>query len=316
MLDPQRRSDACTTPLAEVRIFDVIVIGGGPAGLSAALMLGRCRRTVLLCDRGQPRNRRSRALHGYLTRDGVAPATLNELGRAELTQYGIELRSIGVTAVSRLADRFQVSLDNGRDEVARFVLIATGVIDDLPAIPGFQECYGRSVFHCPYCDGWEWRDRPLAVFGRGRDAAHMALGLKTWSGDILLCSNGTAISRVVRDRLARNQIVVRPEPVLGLDHRDGALSAIRFADQDVVPRDALFFTTAQHPQSDLAVKLGCSLNRRGTVNTGTLCDTNVPGVFVAGDASRDAQFVVVAAAEGVKAAVAINTALQHGNLLA
>jgi thioredoxin reductase len=304
------------TPPVERPIFDVIVIGGGPAGLSAALMLGRCRRSVLLCDRGQPRNQRSRALHGYLTRDGVAPATLNELGRAELGQYGIELRAIGVTAVSRVEDRFQVSLANGHDEAAQFVLIATGVIDELPAIPGFHECYGRSAFHCPYCDGWEWRDRPLAVFGRGRDAAHMALGLKTWSADIVLCSNGTSISRALRDRLARNQIAVRAEPVAGLDHREGALSAIRFGGGASVPRDALFFTTGQHPQSDLAIQLGCSLTRRGTVNTGMLCDTNVPGVFVAGDASRDAQFVVVAAAEGVKAAVAINKALQKRDLLA
>lgn len=296
-------------------MFDVVVIGGGPAGLSAALMLGRCRRRVLLCDRGQPRNQRSRALHGYLTRDGVAPATLNELGRAELEKYGIECRPIGVTTVRKLADHFQVSLDTGVDETARFVLIATGVIDDLPAIPGFPECYGRTVFHCPYCDGWEWRDRRLAVFGRGKDGAHLALGLKTWSADIVLCSNGTSIGRALRDRLARNQIAVRLEPVVGLDHHDGALSAIRFGGDATVPRDALFFTTGQHHQSDLAIRLGCSLTHRGTVKTGTLCDTNVPGVFVAGDASRDAQFVVVAASEGVKAAVAINKALQKSDLV-
>ena len=190
----------------------------------------------------------------------MAPATLNQLGRAELGQYGIEFRAIGVTAVGRLADRFQVSLANGLHETARFVLIATGVIDELPAIPGFKECYGRSVFHCPYCDGWEWRDRRLAVFGRGRDAAHLALGLKTWSADIVLCANGTSIGRALRDRLARNEIAVRSDPVVGLDHHDGALSAIRFGDDAAVPRDALFFTTAQHPQSDLAIRLGCSFN--------------------------------------------------------
>jgi len=296
-------------------MFEVIVIGGGPAGLSAALMLGRCRRTVLLCDRGQPRNHRSSALHGYLTRDGIEPATLNELGRGELEKYGIEIRSIGVTEVHKLDDGFHVSLTDGRDETARFVLIATGVIDDLPAIPGLGECYGRSVFHCPYCDGWEWRDRPLAVFGRGRDEAHMSLGLKTWSADLIVCSNGTPISRALRDRLERNQIAFRTEAIVGLDHRDGALSAIRFAGNEVVARDALFFTTSQHPQSDLAIRLGCSLTHRGTVKTGTLCDTNVPGIFVAGDASRDAQFVVVAAAEGVKAAVAINKALQQREIV-
>lgn len=297
-------------------MFDVIIVGGGPAGLSAALMLGRCRRTVLLCDRGEPRNGRSSALHGYLTRDGIAPATLNELGRGELGKYGIELRPIGVTAVRRLADGFRVSLADGRHEIGRFVLIATGVIDDLPGISGFAECYGRSVFHCPYCDGWEWRDRPLAVFGRARHAASMALGLKTWTADLLVCSNGTPISRALRDRLGRNHIAFRTDRVVGLDHRDGVLTAVRFESHVAVPRDALFFTTAQHPQSDLAIRLGCSLTHRGTVKTGTLCDTNVPGVFVAGDASRDAQFVVVAAAEGVKAAVAINKALQRRDVVA
>ena len=117
-------------------------------------------------------------------------AHLMKWDAAELVKYGIECRPIAVTAVTRVSDSFQVSFDNGRAEAARFVLIATGVTDDLPAIPGFEECYGRSVFHCPYCDGWEWRDRRLAVFGRGGDGARLALGLKTWSADVLLCSHG------------------------------------------------------------------------------------------------------------------------------
>src|ERR1044072_7800880 len=129
-------------------MFDVIVGGGGPAGLSAALMLGRCRRRVLLCDLGEPRNRQSSALHGYLTRDGTAPKTLNELGRAELVQYGIEFRCIGVTGARKGARHARVTLSDGREECARFLLLATGVIDDLPAITGILDCYGRSVFHC------------------------------------------------------------------------------------------------------------------------------------------------------------------------
>ena len=291
-------------------MFDVVVVGGGPAGSSAALMLGRCRRRVLLLDLGQPRNRRSHALHGYLTRDGITPSAFTELGRVELQTYGVELRPIGVTGATLAGDHYRVSLGDGTEEHARYLLIATGAIDDLPAIPGFDECYGRSIFHCPYCDGWEWRKRPLAAFGRGTDVAGLALGLKTWSADVVVCTHGARLERRLRERLDRNGIRIRTEPVERIDHADGALTRLVFASGDPLPRHALFFATGQHPQSSLAISLGCTLNRRGTVNTGSRCDTNVPRLFVAGDASRDAQFVVVAAAEGVKAAVAINKALQ------
>lgn len=295
-------------------MFDVVVVGGGPAGLSAALMLGRCRRRVLLCDLGAPRNRRTTALHGYLTRDGVPPSEFTNLGRCELTAYGIDVRSVGVTDAQWNDGHFQVTLGDDRYEEAAYLLIATGVVDDLPGIPGLDDCYGRSIFHCPYCDGWEWRNRPMAALGYGSSAAGLALSLKTWSADVVLCTLGGRQSRGVRERLDRNGIQIRTEAIASLEHDNGLLRAIRFASGDPLPRDVMFFSTGQHPQSDLAIRLGCTLNMRGTVRTGTLCDTNVPRVFVAGDASRDAQFVVVAAAEGVKAAVAINRALQAEEL--
>lgn len=291
-------------------MLDVVVVGGGPAGLSAALMLGRCRRRVLVLDLGQPRNRRSHALHGYLSRDGIEPAAFTELGRAELKTYGVELRTIGVTGATLVDDHYRVSLADGTAEDARYLLIATGVIDELPPIPGFHECYGRSIFHCPYCDGWERRDRPLAAFGRGADVAGLALGLTRWSADVVVCTHGGRLDRRARQRVERNGIQVRSEPVSRIEHEDGVMTRIVFASGEPLAREALFFATAQHPQSPLATALGCTLNRRGTVRTGSLCDTNVPRLYVAGDASRDAQFVVVAAAEGVKAAVAINKALQ------
>jgi thioredoxin reductase len=296
-------------------MFDVIIVGGGPAGLSAALMLGRCRRRVLLCDLGQPRNRHSKALHGYLTRDGIAPAAFNDLGRAELDQYGVEVRRGGVTS-ARWSDEgcFHVCVGRDHDEQSRFLLLATGVIDDLPAIPGFDECYGRSIFHCPYCDGWERRDRRLAALGHGQECAGLALGLKTWSEDVVMCTNGGRVDRSTRERLERNGIALRTDPIAQLNHSDGALRALTFGGGDSQPCEALFFATGQRPQSALAKSLGCTFNRQGTVATGNGCDTNVPGVFVAGDASRDAQFVVVAAAEGVKAAMTINKALQRTEL--
>jgi thioredoxin reductase len=296
-------------------MYDVVVVGGGPAGLSAALMLGRCRRRVLLCDLGQPRNRRASALHGYLTRDGIPPPELNERGRAELPRYGVEVRQLGVTSAHPVdGTSYRICLADGSHEDARFLLIATGVVDDVPGVKGFEECYGRSVFHCPYCDGWEWRDRRLAVFGRAAGGTHLALALKTWSKDVVLCTNGVRVDKGRREQLARNGVTVHTEKIDRLEHSDGKLTAILFASGDRIPRDVVFFTTGQHPQSPLATTLGCRLTHRGTVKTGSLCDTNVPRVFVAGDASRDAQFVVVAAAEGVKAAVAINQALQAEEL--
>ena len=261
-------------------------------------------------------------MHGYLTRDGIRPAEFTELGRRELPAYGIEMRCVGVTGARPMGNQFAASLSDGTEVMSRFLLIATGVVDDLPGIPGFDDCYGRTIFHCPYCDGWEQRDKRLAAFGSGKHGTALALGLKAWSADVLLCTNGAALDRRGRERLDANGIAVREQRVAGVEHENGGLRAIRFAGgsrhdgNELVERDALFFTTGQHPQSPLAITLGCQLTRHGTVKTGTLCETNIPRVFVAGDASRDAQFVVVAAAEGVKAAVAINKALQAEDLRA
>jgi thioredoxin reductase len=220
-----------------------------------------------------------------------------------------------VTDAQRIGGHFRVSLSDGHVEEARFLLIATGVTDHLPAIRGIDACYGRSVHHCPYCDGWEWRDRRLAVLGKGVSGVRLALSLKTWSPDVVLCLDGSRLDGRGRERLARNRIGIRPARVAGLEHQDGLITAVTFAAGEPLPADALFFTTGQHPQCDLAVRMGCAFNHRGTVNTGLLSETNVPGVFVAGDASRDAQFVIVAAAEGAKAALAINQALQKEELV-
>lgn len=297
-------------------MFDTVIVGGGPAGLSAALMLGRCRRRVVICDLGEPRNRRSRALHGYLTRDGIEPASFKDLGRSELSQYGVDFRCVGVVGARCENDHFIVSLADSTELAGRFLLIATGVIDDLPGIPGFEDCYGRTIFHCPYCDGWEQRDRRLAAFGVGAAVAGLALGLTTWSRDVVVCTHGVRIDRRLRDRLTANGIAIRSEAISRVEHDDGQLRRLRFADGSSLDRDALFFSTAQHPQSPIAVALGCELTSKGTVNTTLRSETNIARVFVAGDASHDAQFVVVAAAEGVKAALAINRALQQEEIRA
>jgi thioredoxin reductase len=289
-------------------VVDVVVIGGGPAGLSAALMLGRCRRRVVVCDAGAPRNAASRALHGYLTRDGIPPSELLALGRTELAAYGVTHRRVEVTGVERRDEGdFDVLFDQGDRLRARKILIATGVTDHLPDIAGMRECYGRSVFHCPYCDGWEWSDRRLSVYGQGRAGAAVALALLTWSRDIVLLTNGPARLPVTnRRQLESRGLTVRSHAIAAFEHEDGLLHRVRFRNGDTLDRDAVFFTTGQHQRAPFAERLGCEFTRKGTVRTDRYGQTCVPGVFVVGDASRDAQFVVVAASEGAKAAVAIN----------
>ncbi len=295
----------------------MIVVGAGPAGLSAALMLGRCRRSVVVFDNGKPRNAPSRALHGYLTRDGVAPAEFLTLARDELETYQtVQLRDEEVAAVACQSDgSFLVTLGSGEQLRSRKLLIATGVVDNLPDIPGFRELYGRSVFHCPYCDGWELCDQPLALYGRGARGLGLALELTAWSRDLVLCTDGPSeIDPEDLGRLERNGIGVREERVTRLEVADGRLSRIVFDHAPPLARSALFFTTGQYQRSDLLERLGCHFNDKGTVRTGKYETTHLPGLFVAGDASRAVQWVVVAAAEGAEAAFAINTDLLKEDL--
>ena len=293
-------------------MYDVVIVGAGPAGLSAALILGRCRRRVLVCDTGRPRNAASQAMHGYLTRDGMPPAEFLALGRRDLELYTtVELRQIAVSGATCTArSRFEIVLESGERVHARALLLATGVVDNLPNVPGFRDLYGRSAFHCPYCDGWEIHGQPIAIYGRGDSGAGLSLELTAWSRDLVLCTDGAAdLSGDHRDKLARNGITVREERIARLEGTDGILTQVVFENGERLARRALFFTTGQTQRSDLSIKLGCQFNEKGTVRTGKYETTHMPGLYVAGDASRDVQWVVVAAAEGAEAAFAINTAL-------
>jgi thioredoxin reductase len=298
---------------------DVVIVGAGPAGLSAALVLGRCRRSVLLCDTGHPRNYASHALHGYLTRDGIPPSEFLAIGRRELEQYPtVEFRHVEVTDARCRGDAlFEVMLASGDCVHTRKLLLATGVVDNLPAIAGFRELYGSSVFHCPYCDGWEVRDAPIAVYGRGERGAGLSLELTQWTRDLVLCTDGPAgIAPDERARLGTHGIRIREEPIARLEGTGGILEHVVFASGDRLARRALFFTTGQSQRSDLSVRLGCEMNEKGTVRTGKYESTHLPGLYVAGDASRAVQWVIVAAAEGAEAAFAINTDLIREDLRA
>jgi thioredoxin reductase len=279
-------------------------------------MLGRCRRRVLVCDVGEPRNRWSHAVHGFLTRDGMPPATLLQVAREDLRPYNtVEIRSTRVVDAARDHRGFEVRCEDGSRLRTRKLLLATGVLDELPDIAGLAELYGRSVHHCPYCDGWEWRDQPVGVYGRGDAAAGLALGLTVSTRDLVLCTDGPAShSDWMRERLETFDIRVREERVVRLEGREGRLDRIVFEEGAVEHRRALFFATGQRQASELPARLGCVFTEDGAVETGKCEATNVPGLYVCGDASREAQFVVVAAAEGAEAGMAINKALLEEEL--
>jgi len=287
------------------------VIGGGPAGLSAALVLGRSRRRVVVCDAGRPRNAAAPHAHGFLTRDGMPPLDILALGRKELLTYGVEVHDAVVTRVEAGARGMTATLQDGTRLTARKLLLATGVVDELPRVSGFDDLYGTSIHHCPYCDGWENRDRPLAVYGRPTDASGLALSLLTWSRDLVVCSDGRPLTRTARMRLTAADIPARTERIVRLEGTRGRLERIVFADGPVLERHGLFFTTGQGQRSALAEQLGCRFTTTGHVRCDGKGRTGVPHVFIAGDANGDTQFVVVAAAEGAKAAVAINKELQE-----
>ncbi len=290
-------------------MYDVIVVGGGPAGLSGALVLGRCNRRVLMCDSKEYRNRDSRAMHGFLSRDGTAPDELLRLAREQLAPYAVEHITARVTGGRRGPRGFTLELADGRTVEGRKVLLATGVVDRLPELPGLAELYGKSVFVCPYCDAWELRGRPLAV--HGEEGAKLALSLRTWTDDVVLLSDGAgAPTGEEAERLAAGVRVIdaRVERLVGAQ---GQLERIEFRDGSSLRRSAMFLKLPKQAQrSDLAQQLGAAVREECGVKSGLKAETTCSGVFVAGDASVDLMFAIVAASEGATAAFAINCELQ------
>ncbi|MDP9246395.1 MAG: NAD(P)/FAD-dependent oxidoreductase [Chloroflexota bacterium] len=294
---------------------DVAIVGGGPAGLSAALMLGRCCRSVVVVDAGEHRNRKAGAVHGFLTRDGTPPADLLRAARADLERYPeVTLRTGVVSAITGARGTFELRLADGAPFQARRVLLATGVIDVVPAIEGLPELFGRSVHHCAHCDGYEYAGTPIAVYGQARPGIEAALAMLAWSDDVVLLTDARPLVPADRTRLEALGVPVREERVVRLEGTAGQLERVVFADGPALARSGLFLVAGQREQSELAKQLGCELTAEGMVKADQHAVTSVPGVYVAGDAGVGEQMVIVAAAQGTIAATKIHASLGEEDL--
>jgi thioredoxin reductase len=291
----------------ESETHDVVIIGGGAAGLSAALVLGRARRRVVVVDAGMPRNAPAAHMQGFLSRDGTPPADLLRAARAEVRRYGVEIvddRVVDATA------GFALRLAGGRTVEARQVLLATGAVDELPDVGGARERWGRDLLHCPYCHGWEVRDQALGVLGIGPGSVEHAHLLRQWTDDVVLFTHTATVTAGERATLHARAIAVVDGTVERLVVVDDRLRAVRLADGRAVPRDALFIRPALRAHADgPAAALGCELLAGGLVRTDTDGRTSVPGVWAAGNATNPRAQVITAAGEGSAVAIAINTHL-------
>ncbi|MET9073792.1 NAD(P)/FAD-dependent oxidoreductase [Streptomyces sp. NPDC004232] len=300
--------------------YEVVVVGGGAAGLSAALVLGRARRRTLVVDAGEPRNAPSAHMQGYLSRDGMSPAEFLAVGREEIARYGVELVRDRVTDAARDGEGFTVRLAQGRTAHARHVVIATGLKDELPGVPGLAERFGRDVVHCPYCHGWEVRDRPTGVLATSPLSVHQALMVTQWSDDVRLFLHEVAESELTDvdlRRLAAARVAVVPGRVTGLVVADDRLTGVRLADRTVHEREVLYAAPRAVPRDDLLIELGAEL-RETPFGSYPVIDerglTTVPGLWAAGNASGFAEQVINAASRGYRAGAAINGELLMADL--
>lgn len=290
--------------------YDVVIVGGGPAGLSAALALGRARKRVLLCDAGPRRNAAAVHVQNFVTRDGTPPSDFRRVGREQLAAYpNVEARDVGVASITGERGAFHVALGAGGVE-ARRVLLCTGMIDELPAIDGFAPLWGQAIFQCPYCHGWEVQDRAWGYLGRAADASHFlpfALMARGWTRDLVAFTGGAFdVPPEARGTLEASGVRLETAPVVRLVAREDRLEAVELADGRTVPCEVLF---AHPPQRhvELVRALGLALDDDGYVRVDPMRrETSTPGIYAAGDLTTRMQAAIVAAAAGMQAAAAIN----------
>ena len=292
--------------------YDVVIVGGGAAGLSAALVLGRARRTVAVIDAGAPRNAPAAHMQGFLSRDGMPPAELLAIGRDEVTGYGVELVD---DAVVHIAPGFVVHRANGDTVSARRILVTTGVSDDLPAIAGVRERWGRDLLHCPYCHGWEVRDQPLGVLGTHPGAVLHAHLVRQWSDDVVFFTHTSDVSADDRAQLEARRIRVVDGEVAELVVADDRLTGVALADGTVVARSAVFIRPRNVPHpGGLLTSLNVDVSDEGFAIVDRDGRTSTPGVWAAGNVVDPRASVIAAAGAAATAAMSINADLVHEDM--
>ncbi|GAA3705191.1 NAD(P)/FAD-dependent oxidoreductase [Microlunatus aurantiacus] len=294
--------------------YDVVVVGGGAAGLNGALMLARSRRSVVVIDAGQPRNAPADGVHGLLARDGMPPAELLERGRAEVRSYGGAVVSGRVSTVDRVSAGFTVGLADGRTVTARRLLVTTGVVDELPELPGLRERWGRDVIHCPYCHGWEVRDQAIGVLATSPMVGHQALLFRQLSDDVTVFAHTVDLTSEDRERLAARGVRIVDGEVAGLHIDDDRITGVVLTDGTLVPRTVLTVQSRAVARADFLTGLGLTtiehpMGMGAYVVADATGKTAVPGVYLAGNISDLGAQVGAAAAAGALAGARLNADL-------
>ncbi|MCD9025076.1 NAD(P)/FAD-dependent oxidoreductase [Cohnella silvisoli] len=292
---------------------DCVIIGGGPAGLNAALVLGRARKNVVVIDEGRPRNEVTREIHGFLTRDHTSPSEFRRIAKEQIRSYpSVSFVEDAAVSLTGTDGYFQITTARGQIYRSKKVLFTVGM-KDLPLdIKGLTDVYGKSAFICPYCDGWELREQPLVLIVKGADALHLAKIISGWTNHFTICTNGPdELTDAQREELNHHNVPVFDSPIQSIESNDGMVQQVVLKDGTRIACTGIFFRPKLNTGSDLPQAIGCQITEAGTVIVDNLGKTNVPGVFSAGDAASQLHQAIIAASLGSLAGVGINNELNE-----